>query len=444
MKLSERIAAVQRDRALLAEPPPSTGLEHAAVRDSVQSRVIDGLGSRLYDPHIDDQRLAHEVRSAVTDVLGPGRPLGASEHSRIAQEVTDDLLGHGPLEALLRDPDISEIMVNGPHQVFVERSGQLFPVTTQFDDERHLRRTIDKMVSRVGRRVDESSPMVDARLPDGSRLNAILPPLAIDGSALTIRKFAPDPFTIDDLVSMGTLTTAAAEFLAAAVRGRLTLLVSGSTGSGKTTTLNVLSSFIPEGERIVTIEDAAELRLQQQHVVRLESRPPNLEGQGEVTIRTLVRNALRMRPDRIILGEVRDSAAVDMLQAMSTGHDGSIGTVHASSPREALARLETMILLGGADLPLRAVRETMVSALDLIVHQVRGRTGARVITSITEVVGLEGDTITVQEVFSRTHESAPLMPTGIRPRFLDRLRAAGEDLSRVNLTPESDQHQVTP
>ena len=235
MNLSERIAAVQRDRTLLAEPPTSLGLEHAAVRDSVQSRVIDGLGSHLYDPHIDDRRLAHEVRSAVTDVLGPGRPLGASEHSRIAQEVTDDLLGHGPLEALLSDPDISEIMVNGPHQVFVERSGRLFPVSARFDDERHLRRTIDKMVSRVGRRVDESSPMVDARLPDGSRLNAILPPLAIDGSALTIRKFSSDPFSIDDLVSMGTLTTAAAEFLAAAVRGRLTLVVSGSTGSGKTT-----------------------------------------------------------------------------------------------------------------------------------------------------------------------------------------------------------------
>ena len=397
-------------------------------------RVIDGLSARGSRPDINDDELAGDIRAALSEALSVESPhISATERSRLAQEVADDLMGHGPLEPLLRDDSISEIMVNGATRVFVERAGRVSPVGVRFDSESELRRTIDRMVSRVGRRVDESSPMVDARLPDGSRINVVLPPLALDGPLLTIRRFAAEPLGIEDLVSFGTLTTSAAEFLAAAVRGRLNLLVSGSTGAGKTTTLNVLSSFIPEHERIVTIEDTAELRLQQEHVARLESRPPNLEGKGEVTIRDLVRNALRMRPDRIVLGEVRDAAALDMITAMSTGHDGSICTVHANGPRDALARVETMALMGAAELPLRVLREHVVGAIDLVVHQERTRHGTRQLTSITEVVGLEGDVITMQDVFASAAGSGPLRPTGIRPRCLDRLIGRGVDVSRLDL-----------
>ena len=324
-------------------------------------------------------------------------------------------------------------MVNGPRQIYLERRGKLTLVDAHFSDENHLRRTIDKIVSRIGRRVDESSPMVDARLPDGSRVNAVIPPLAIDGSALTIRKFSADPLTVNDLVNFGSFSQRTADFLDACVRGRLNIIVSGSTGSGKTTTLNVLSSFIPADERIVTIEDAAELQLKQEHVIRLESRPSNIEGKGAVDIRDLVKNCLRMRPDRIIVGEVRDASALDMLQAMNTGHDGSICTLHSNGPRDTLARLETMVLMAGMDLPIRAIREQVASAVDLIVHQTRFKDGSRHITHVTEVERMEGDVITLQDVFVYDHAGGfdeegrtkgRLRSTGLRPEV------PGEDGAR--------------
>jgi pilus assembly protein CpaF len=355
----------------------------------------------------------------------------------VAQEVADDILGHGPLEPFLRDPEVSEIMVNGYDQIYVERQGRLHPIRAVFADEGHLRRTIDKIVARVGRRVDEASPLVDARLPDGSRVNAVVPPVALDGSLLTIRKFATDPFTVDDLISFGTMTAPVAQLIQACVRGRLNIVIGGGTGSGKTTTLNVLSSFVPADERIITIEDAAELQLRQEHVIRMESRPPNLEGRGEIAVRDLVRNSLRMRPDRIIIGEVRDAAALDMLQAMNTGHDGSITTVHSNSPRDSLARLETMVLMAGIELPQRAIREQMASAIDLIVHQARLKDGTRRITHITEVEGMEGDIITLQDAFlfdfhagvdEHGRHRGALRTTGLRPRFIDTLADRGISL----------------
>jgi len=410
----------------------------AKVKASVHQGLIDNLGPQLYDPHLKQSDLEQRVRLTLQTVLeGESTPLSASDRTRISQEVTDEILGHGPLEPLLRDPEVSEIMVNGPHQIYIERAGKIYPVAATFTNEAHLRRTIDKIVGRVGRRVDESQPMVDARLADGSRVNAVVPPIALDGSILTIRKFSTDPFTDRDLISFGTFTPAVRDVLQACVLGRLNIIISGGTGSGKTTLLNVMSRYIPHDERIVTIEDAAELQLNQAHVLRLESRPPNIEGKGQIAIRDLVRNSLRMRPDRIVVGEVRDGAALDMLQAMNTGHDGSITTVHANTPRDSLSRLETMVLMAGIDLPIRAIRDQVAGAIDLIVQQARLRDGTRRITAITEVAGMEGDVITLQDLFTFDYSAGrdehgrflgSLRSTGLRPKFGEKLSDLGIEL----------------
>jgi pilus assembly protein CpaF len=445
MSLADRLAQAKKTKAPEAEEHTQAmgGVRKRArhvdafadLKRTVHQALLENLGPTLYDARMTQPELETKVRHTLQEVLRTEEtPLTTSDRARIAQDIADDILGYGPLEPFLRDPDVTEVMVNGPGQIYVERAGKLYPVEGGFADDAHLRRTIEKIVARVGRRVDESSPMVDARLPDGSRVNAIIAPLALDGSLLTIRKFSTDPYRVDDLVGFGTLTRVVADFISACVAGRLNVLVSGGTGAGKTTTLNVLSSFIPEEERIVTIEDAAELQLDQEHVLRLEARPPNIEGRGEVTIRDLVRNALRMRPDRIVVGEIRDAAALDMLQAMNTGHDGSICTVHANTPRDALSRVETMVLMAGIDLPVRAIREQVSNAIDLIVHQSRLKDGTRRFTHVTEVVGMEGDIITLQDVFLFDHgmgfdengrSKGVLKSTGLRPKFLDKLADAG-------------------
>jgi pilus assembly protein CpaF len=443
--LADRLAAASRDRAAhmsnntaVEQRTASNGRAKRADTDafrelkaSVHNRLLTQLGPKLYDVNLTQTELERMVRGALQEAMQEEDViLSPADRTRISQEIADDILGYGPIEPFLRDPDLTEVMVNGHDDIWIERSGKLQQVEGRFSDEQHLRRTIDKIVSRIGRRVDESSPMVDARLPDGSRVNAVIPPLAIDGSLLTIRKFSADPYTVEDLVAFGSFTHRTAQFLDACVRGKLNIIVSGSTGAGKTTTLNVLSSFIPSNERILTIEDAAELQLHQDHVLRLESRPANIEGKGAVHIRDLVKNALRMRPDRIVVGEVRDSAALDMLQAMNTGHDGSICTIHSNGPRDTLSRIETMVLMAGMDLPMKAIREQVASAVDLIVHQARLRDGSRRITHVTEVERMEGDVITLQDVFLFDHSKGfdengrslgGLRATGLRPKFLEKL-----------------------
>jgi pilus assembly protein CpaF len=408
------------------------------VKASVHQALMDSLGPQLYDPHLEQSELELRVRQTLQSVISSeNTPLAAADRNRIAQEVADEILGLGPLEPLLRDGEITEIMVNGPDDIFVERSGKIFAVDAKFTSDTHLRRTIDKIVSRIGRRIDESSPMVDARLADGSRVNAVIAPIALDGSILTIRKFSADPFTDLDLIAFGTLSTQARDFLQACILGRRNVVISGGTGSGKTTLLNVLSSFIPGDERIITIEDAAELQLRQRHVLRLEARPSNTEGKGAVSIRELVKNALRMRPDRIVVGEVRDGAALDMLQAMNTGHDGSLTTVHANTPRDSLARLETMVLMAGIALPVRAIRDQVASALDMIVQIARLKDGSRRVIAVTEVEGMESDVITLQDLFTFDYSAGRdesgrflgrLRSTGLRPKFTEHLHDLGIEL----------------
>jgi pilus assembly protein CpaF len=441
MSLSDRLSQL---RVAGAPPLERAGASHRTTRHadpfgpvkrSVHEALLETLGPKLYDAHIDQTVLEQQVTQTLQAVLQRDEtPMTTADRMRVAQEVSDDILGHGPLEPYLRDPDVSEIMVNGHDQIYVERDGLLYPVEAAFADESHLRRTIDKIVARVGRRVDESSPMVDARLPDGSRINAVVPPVALDGSLLTIRKFAAEPLTVGHLIRYGTMTPQVADLLRACVEGRLNIVIGGGTGSGKTTTLNVLSAFVPEDERIVTIEDAAELQLRQEHVLRLESRPANLEKRGEITVRDLVRNALRMRPDRIIIGEVRDEATLDMLQAMNTGHDGSITTIHSNSPRDSLSRMETMVMMGSVELTQRAIRDQMASAIDLIVHQARLKDGTRRITHLTEVHGMEGEVVMLQDLFlfdyhagtdEHGRHQGTLRSTGLRPLFLNRLSDRG-------------------
>ncbi|WP_448002646.1 CpaF family protein [Agromyces bauzanensis] len=414
---------------------PATIDPFSELKERAAQELFGRIGTRLNDPNLSEEKLHGIAREELGRIIEAEQvALTPAERNRLIVEIGADVLGFGPLEALLDDPGVSEIMVNRHDRIYVERNGRLYESPSRFSGEAQLRRVIERIVSRVGRRIDESSPLVDARLEDGSRVNAIIPPLAVDGSSLTIRKFARTPFTVDDLIASGTMSSEIATVLDAAVRAKLNILVSGGTGTGKTTLLNVLSGFIPGDERIVTIEDAVELQLQQDHVVRLESRPANIEGRGEITIRDLVRNSLRMRPDRIVVGEVRGGESLDMLQAMNTGHEGSISTIHANSPRDALSRLETLVLMAGMDLPLRAIREQVSSAIDLIVQIGRLRDGTRRVVSLTEVHGMEGDVITMQDIFAfdygagmdengRYRGSAE--PTGVRPRFVERFADAG-------------------
>jgi pilus assembly protein CpaF len=400
----------------------------------VQNRLINEL-----DPKLDLTNQV-EVRRQIEELFGKiadeeGLALTRAERVRMLEQITDEILGLGPLEPLLRDETLTEVMVNGPQQVYIERDGKLELTNVTFQNDEHVMKIIQRIIAPIGRRVDESSPMVDARLADGSRVNAIIPPLSLVGPVITIRKFSATPYTVDDLVRFGTATPEMFEFLEACVKARLNVFVSGGTGSGKTTMLNILSSFIPNDERIVTIEDAAELQLRQEHVVTLEARPPNIEGKGQIPIRELVRNSLRMRPDRIVVGECRSAEALDMLQAMNTGHDGSMSTGHANTPRDMLSRLETMVLMAGMDLPLRAIREQISSAVDLIVHQNRLKDGTRKIVNITEVQGMEGDVIVMQDVFvfeqtgvNEGRIEGRLKPTGIRPHFVERFEVAGVHL----------------
>ncbi|MDJ0791760.1 MAG: CpaF family protein [Acidimicrobiia bacterium] len=439
MSLADRVKAAKS-----ADTSSDTQREEVKsdLRRKLHYKVVEGLGPTLYNSQMSDAELKLRVMEMLEWALEQEQsvPLARADRLALLQEIADDVLGYGPIDPYLADPEVTEVMVNGPHAVWLERAGRISKTDTRFVDANHLERIIEKIVGQVGRRIDESNPMVDARLPDGSRVNAIIHPLAIGGPYVTIRKFAVDPFTVDDLVANRSMSEQVAGLLKRCVEGRLNVIVSGATGSGKTTLLNVLSNFIPANERIITVEDAAEVQLNQTHVLTLESRPPNLEGKGQVTIRDLVRNTLRMRPDRIIVGEVRGGEALDMLQAMNTGHDGSLTTVHSNSPRDTLARVETMVLMAGMDLPVRAIREQVASALDLVVHIHRLRDGTRRVTHVTEVVGMEGDIITLQDLMLFDYGMGVdengkyvghLKATGIRPTFSEHLENYG-----INLPPE--------
>jgi len=429
MSLLQRLEEAKQ--AAISERPITKTLDKPlqGLKIKVHDKLVSELDSKALedkDGNIKKDFLKEQVEEYILLISSQERiTLTRGEHERLLEEILDEILGLGPIEPLLKDPAVSEIMINGPHQVYVERQGKIERTNVTFNDDAHLLHIIDRIVSPIGRRVDESVPYVDARLKDGSRVNVIIPPLSLKGPVLTIRKFFKEKLEIDDLIRFGTLTPNMGEFLKACVRARLNIVVSGGTGSGKTTTLNVISSFISPNERIVTIEDSAELQLNQEHVITLETRPPNIEGKGEVTTRDLVRNALRMRPDRIIVGEVRGGEALDMLQAMNTGHDGSLTTVHSNSPRDTLARIETMTLMAGMELPIKAIREQIASAINLIVHQERLQDGSRKIVNITEVQGMEKDVIVLQDVFCFEQKTidekgkviGELKPTGIKPRF---------------------------
>jgi len=405
------------------------------LKTRVQNKLLSGL-----DPTMDVSKII-EVRRTIQELFEQilneeNIVLSRPERARLFEQIAAEILGLGPIEPLLEDESITEIMVNGPKNIYVERSGKIFRVPMTFESNDHVMRIIERIVAPLGRRIDESSPYVDARLQDGSRVNALIPPISLVGPVITIRKFSKKPISIEQMIQYGSLTAESAEFLKACVGSRLNIVISGGTGSGKTTLLNVLSGFIPSDERIVTIENAAELQLRQDHVITLESRPPNIEGKGEVSIRQLVVNALRMRPDRIVVGEIRDEAALDMLQAMNTGHDGSMTTAHSNSPRDTLSRIETMTLMAGMDLPIRAIREQITSAIDLVVHQERMRDGTRKVVYITEVSGMEGEVITMTDIFAFEQTGLEngkvigrLRPTGLRPRFMEKIEASGITLS---------------
>lgn len=409
------------------------------LKQRVQERLYVRLGGRIADSSMGEAELRQLLLQELSASIDEEEiPLSGAERQRLVDEIGRDVIGYGPIQTFLEDPEVTEVMVLSDKCIYVERAGRLALTEARYLSQEHLRSVIERIVSAVGRRIDESSPTVDARLPDGSRVNAVIPPLAVDGPQLTIRKFSKTPLSVDDLVNLKSLTYPMAEFLSQCIDGRLNCLVTGGTGTGKTTMLNTLSSFIPESDRIVTIEDAVELRLDQNHVIRLEARPPNIEGRGEVTIRDLVKNSLRMRPDRIIVGEVRGAEALDMLQAMNTGHEGSLSTLHANTPRDALSRLETMVLMSGFDLPVRAIREQIVGAVDMIVHLSRLRDGTRRVTRVVEVEGLEGEAITMSDLFVFDHgagydeegmATGSIVPTGIRPKFEDRLQEYGHHLS---------------
>ncbi len=434
MQLHERISHGQVEE----EKQNRFAVPFSEMKTRIHLTLIEDLGRQLFNTTLDQATLRQRVQEELQDRLAQEPGISREDRQRIAVELTADILGHGPLERLLEDDTVSEIMCNGPYDIWVERAGRLHKTPVRFADDGHLMRIISKMVAQVGRRIDESSPMVDARLPDGSRVNATIPPLSLTGPLLTIRKFGKHKLNMDGLITKGALSTETADLLSKCVLARLNILISGGTGSGKTTMLNALSSFIPDSERIITIEDAAELNLNQRHVLRLESRPKNIEGEGEIAIRDLVKNSLRMRPDRIVIGECRGAEALDMLQAMNTGHDGSLSTLHANTPRDALARLETMVLMAGYDLPLRAIREQIASAVDLMIQIERMSDGTRRVVAITEVQRMEADVITLQDLYTfqidaigqTNHIVGSLKPTGLRPGFLEKFHHRGIELPR--------------